>query len=249
MIPAAVRRAMDVREATAADGPAVRSIAVRSMEASYSLSPSTIENAIRQWYGVDRFAEKLDDDDVLVLVGEMDDDPVAFSESVIADDRGDIHWLHVAAMHRGEGLGQELYEATRERLEDAGVETIRGLVLADNSEGNRFWENQGLTKVGEGSVEIDGTAFVENVYVDREGVDVQPIVIDGSEHFIDRSDAQRGSDGEFYTVYIDEARENKYGYYCGSCENLVTSMDAMGRLECGECGNTLQPTRWDAAYM
>ena len=169
--------------------------------------------------------------------------------AVIADDRGDIHWLHVAAMHRGEGLGQELYEATRERLEDAGVETIRGLVLADNSEGNRFWENQGLTKVGEGSVEIDGTAFVENIYVDREGVDVQPIVIDGSEHFIDRSDAQRGSDGEFYTVYIDEARENKYGYYCGSCENLVTSMDAMGRLECGECGNTLQPTRWDAAYM
>ena len=172
MTPADVPTAMDIREATAADGPTVRSIAVRSMEASYSLSPSTIENAIRQWYGVDRFAEKLDADDVLILVAETAGEPVAFSESVIADDRGDIHWLHVAAMYRGEGLGQELYEATRERLENAGVETIRGLVLADNSEGNRFWENQGLTKVGEGSVEIDGTAFVENVYVDALPVDV-----------------------------------------------------------------------------
>ena len=53
--PRCVLENMDIREATTADGPAVRSIALRSMEASYSLSPSTIENAIRQWYGVDRF--------------------------------------------------------------------------------------------------------------------------------------------------------------------------------------------------
>ena len=240
---------MDVREATTADGPPVRSIALRSMEASYSLSPSTIENAIRQWYGVDRFAEKVDDDDVLLLIAEEDGETAAFSESVVSGDRGDIHWLHVAAMYRGQGLGRQLYEETRERLGERGAETIRGLVLADNSEGNRFWENQGLTRVGEGSVEIDGDAFVENIYVDEESVDVQPIVIDGNEHYIDRSDVDRGSEGPFYTVYTDEARENKYGYYCGACENLVTSMDAMGRLECEECGNTLKPSRWDAAYM
>ena len=240
---------MEVREATTADGPAVRSIALRSMEASYSLGPGTIENAVHQWYGIDSFAEKIDDDDVLVLVGEVDGEPVAFSESFIAGDRGDINWLHVATTHRGEGYGRALYEATSNRLESEGAETIRGLVLADNSAGNRFWENQGLTKVGEGSVEIDGSAFVENVYVDRESVDIEPIDIDGTEHYIDRSDADHGSDGEFYTVYTDEDRDNKYGYYCGACENLVTSMDAMGRLECEECGNTLQPTRWDAAYM
>ncbi|PSQ41413.1 GNAT family N-acetyltransferase [Halobacteriales archaeon QS_9_68_42] len=240
---------MNVREATTADGPPVRSIALRSMEASYSLSPSTIENAIRQWYGVDRFAEKVDDDDVLLLVVEEDGETAGFSESVVSGDRGDIHWLHVAAMYRGQGLGRQLYEETRERLGKRGAETIRGLVLADNSEGNRFWENQGLTMVGEGSVEIDGNAFVENVYVDEEGVDVRPIVIDGNEHYIDRSDVDRGSEGPFYTVYIDEVRENKYGYYCGACENLVTSMDAMGRLECKECGNALKPSRWDAAYM
>ena len=240
---------MEVREATADDGPTVRSIALRSMEASYSLSPSTIEGAIRQWYGVDRFAEKLDDDEVLLLIAEEDGEPVAFSESALVDHRGDIHWLHVAAMYRGQGIGHALYEETRKRLEDAGAETIRGLVLADNTEGNRFWEKRGLTKVGEGSVEIDGTAFVENIYVDHEGSEIQPIVVEDRELYVDRSDSDRGSKAAFYTVYSDENRENKYGYYCGSCESLVTSMDSMGRLECDSCGNQLKPTRWDAAYM
>ncbi|MUV87594.1 GNAT family N-acetyltransferase [Natronomonas sp. CBA1123] len=240
---------MEVREATADDGPTVRSLALRSMEASYSLSPSTIEGAIRQWYGVEEFAEKLEDDEVQLLIAEEDGEPVAFSESVLVDSRGDIHWLHVAAMYRGQGIGHALYEETRQRLEDAGAETIRGLVLADNTEGNRFWEKRGLTKVGEGSVEIDGTAFVENIYVDHEGSEIQPIVVEDRELYVDRSDSDRGSKGAFYTVYSEEDRENKYGYYCGSCESLVTSMDSMGRLECDSCGNQLKPTRWDAAYM
>jgi ribosomal protein S18 acetylase RimI-like enzyme len=240
---------MKVREATADDGPAVRSIALRSMEASYSLSPSTIETAIRQWYGVDSFTEMLEDDEVLLLVAEEAGEPVAFSESALVEDRGDIHWLHVASMYRGQGIGHALYEETRERLEAAGAETIRGLVLAMNSGGNRFWESRGLTKVGEGSVEIDGTAFVENIYVDQEGAEVEPIIADDREVYLDRSDADRGSDGQFYTVYTDEARENKYGYYCGSCETLVVSMDSMGGLTCEGCGNKLKPTRWDAAYL
>jgi ribosomal protein S18 acetylase RimI-like enzyme len=240
---------MEIREATAEDGPAIRSIALRSMEASYSLSPSVIESAIRQWYGVDRFAAKLEDDDVQLLIVEQDGEPVAFSESVLVDGRGDIHWIHVAAMFRGEGIGQRLYEETRERLEAAGAETIRGLVLAMNSEGNQFWKDRGLEKIGEGTVEIDGTAFVENIYVDEEDVDLQPIVVDDRDLYIDRSDSERGSKGPFYTVYTDEERENRYSYFCGSCDSLITSMDTMGRLSCEGCGNQLKPTRWDAAYM
>ena len=240
---------MELREATTDDGPAIRSVALRSMEASYSLSPSVIESAIRQWYGVDSFAGKLEDDDVKILIVERDGEPVAFSESVLVDGRGDIHWIHVAAMYRGEGIGQHLYEKTRERLEANGAETIRGLVLAMNSEGNQFWEDRGLRRVGEGTVEIDGTAFVENIYVDEDDIDLQPVVVDDRELYIDRSDSERGSKGPFYTVYTDEERENRYSYFCGSCDTLITSMDTMGRLSCEECGNQLKPTRWDAAYM
>jgi GNAT superfamily N-acetyltransferase len=219
------------------------------MEASYSLSPSTIESAIIQWYGADNFADLLTDDEVLLLIAEREDEPVAFSESALVDDRGDIHWIHVAAMHRGDGIGQALYEATRERLEAGGADTIRGLVLAMNSEGNRFWENRGLKKVGEGTVEIDGTAFVENIYVDTDSVELQPVVVDDRELYIDRTDSERGSAGPFYTVYTDEEAENRYSYYCGNCESIITAMDTMGRLSCDECGNQLKPTRWDAAYM
>jgi ribosomal protein S18 acetylase RimI-like enzyme len=240
---------MEIREATPEDGPAVRSIALRSMEASYSLSPSVIESAIRQWYGPDSFREKLEDDGVVLLLAERDGEAVAFSESALVDGRGDIHWLHVAAMHRGEGIGQRLYEATRERLGAAGAETIRGLVLAMNSEGNRFWEDRGLKKIGEGTVEIDGTAFVENIYVDEADIELQPIVVDERELYIDRGDSERGSQGPFYTVYTDEDGENRYSYFCGACDTLITSMDTMGRLSCEECGNQLKPTRWDAAYM
>ncbi|MFO7925465.1 MAG: GNAT family N-acetyltransferase [Halobacteriota archaeon] len=240
---------MEIREATAEDGPAVRSIALRSMEASYSLSPSTIESAIQQWYGEESFDDLLWDDDVMLLVVERDGEPVAFSESALVDGRGDIHWIHVAAMHRGEGIGQTLYEATRERLETDGAETIRGLVLAMNSEGNRFWEERGLRKVDEGTVEIDGTPFIENVYVDEDTAELKPIVVDGQELYIDRGDAERGSEGPFYAVYTDEDRENRYSYYCGNCETLITAMDTMGRLSCDECGNQLKPTRWDAAYL
>ncbi len=240
---------MKIREATASDGPAVRSIALRSMEASYSLSPSTIEGAVEQWYGPDRFDELLDDAEVLLLIVERDDEAVAFSESALVDGRGDIHWIHVAAMHRGEGIGQTLYEETRNRLEESGAETIRGLVLAMNSEGNRFWENRGLRKVGEGTVEIDGTDFIENIYVDEDTVDIQPIVSNDRELYVDHNDSERGSIGPFYAVYTDEERENRYSYVCGSCESLITAMDTMGRLSCEECGNQLKPTRWDAAYL
>lgn len=239
---------MEIREATAKDGPAVRSIALQSMEASYSLSPTTIESAIQQWYGDDRFDDLLADDDVLILIVERNEEPVAFSESALIDDRGDIHWIHVAAMHRGEGIGQALYEATRERLEAEGAETIRGLVLAMNSEGNRFWEEHGLHYIGERTVDIDGTSFVENIYIDQEVVELEPIVVDDQDLFIDRGDAERGSEGPFYTVYTDEECENRYSYYCGNCGTLITAMDTMGRLSCDECGNQLKPTRWDAAW-
>ncbi len=240
---------MDIREATVEDGPAIRSITLRSMEASYSLSPSVIESAIAQWYGDDSFVEKFEDDEMLLLVVEKDGEPVAFSESALVDSRGDIHWIHVAAMHRGEGIGGTLYTETRERLEAAGAETIRGLVLAMNSEGNHFWEKRGLRKVGQGTVEIDGTDFVENIYVDEDEIELRPIVADDRELYVDRSDSERGSVGQFYTVYSDEDRRNRYSYLCGSCESLITAMDTMGGLSCEECGNQLKPTRWDAAYL
>lgn len=241
---------MEIREATAADESAIRSIAKRSMEASYSLSPGAIEEAITRWYSSDIFTEKLEDDGVLFLVVDDGVEVVGFSESELIDDTGDINWLHVDPMHRGESVGGELFDATRRTLRDRGAETIRGRVLSDNTEGNKFYERQGLVKSGEGRVELDGPTFIENVYTDAETDDLEAVAAPGDrEVFVDHLDTDRGSKAAFHLVYNDEDREEKWGYYCGNCQSFITSMDTMGRMECDDCGNQRKPTRWDAAYM
>ena len=221
------------------------------MEASYSLSPSAISGAVANWYDDDAFAEKLDDDGLLLLVVEQDDEVVAFSESALVNDRGDILWLHVDPVYRGQGLGDDLYEATLEALGERGAESFRGRVLADNAQGNDFYERHGLTKSGEGRVEVDSEEYIENIYAEPSEEDalVTTTGPDGEELYIDRNDSDRGSKAAFLVVYSDRDHGDRWGYFCSNCESLVTSMDAMGRMECSTCGNQRRPTRWDAAYL
>lgn len=157
---------MDVRTATPADREAIENIAKRSLNASYSLSLTTIENAVEEWYGADKFAEKLDDVHVILLVAETDT-VVAFSESFRVPGRGqgDLLWLHVHPDHRGRGIGSDLYERTRERLLEEGVQYLRSRVLADNRSGASFYEERGFERVGRDRLDIDGDQFEEYIYI------------------------------------------------------------------------------------
>lgn len=243
---------MEFREAEPDDAAAIREVARESLQASYSLSPSTIDDAVERWYGADAVEEKTADEEDLLLVAEDDGEVVAFSESVLVGDRGDVQWLHVAPGRRGEGIGDSLYERTDEYLRERGAETIRGRVLQDNAEGNEFYERYGLTKVGETEVDIGDDTYVENVYVEEPDQRARMRVVTGPgdrELFVDEGDADRGADGPFYVVYSDPEGQEKYGYLCGACDSLANSMDSMGRIECESCGNFRKPTRWDAAYL
>lgn len=243
---------MNVRTATEDDGPAIRGVAEQSLEASYSLSPDAIQQAISEWYDPPTLSEKLDDEEVLLLVAEDETDGVVgFIEcAILGDGRADMLWLHVSPPYRGQGGGGALYESARARLEEAGVESLRGRVLADNVEGNEFYEEQGFQKVGHDDVDISGHSYVENVYVDTERTELDVRAVDGEkEVYVDRLDSERGSKGPFYVAYEDPERESLYSYVCGNCDALVTVMGSMGNMECGECGNRSKPTRWDAAYL
>lgn len=242
---------MGVREATVDDHEAIGEIANRSLETSYSLSPATIESAVEEWYGPEAFAERLEDDDTLVFVAEDDGETAAFSESVVTEGgQGDLQWLHVRPDRRGQGIGTALFEHTRERLEEAGANYLRGRVLADNHAGVAFYKKHGFEKVDETTLDIDGDAHVEYVLLDAESEQLRSVVTDDGEVvYVDQFDEEIGSEAPFNTVYTDPARTDRYGYYCTNCEALATTMDSMGRMRCPACGNTRKPVRWDASYM
>jgi len=240
---------MEIREATEADAPTIRSVARFSMEASYSLSPGAIESAVEKWYDDDALADKFGDEETVILVAETDDGVVGFSDNQLVADYGEILWLHVNPMFRGEGIGEDLFEATRDELSRRGAEYLRGRVLNDNPDGKAFYEEHGLELVDDEKVDIDGTQHIENIYADEAPAEVTTVSEDGRALFIDRSDPQRGSDEAIYPVYSDEEMAKMYGYYCGECGSLIVSMDSMGRMECDECGNVHKPRRWDAAYL
>ncbi|WP_255196730.1 GNAT family N-acetyltransferase [Halorarius litoreus] len=241
---------MQVREATRDDADAIRAVARSSMQASYSLSPQAIRGAVKNWYADEPLAEKLEDDQLLLRVIEFENEGiVGFSESVLLDESGDILWLHVDPMFRGEGLGAKLYELTHETLAEHGATELRGRVLADNAEGNEFYEHHGLHLIGEDTVEIDGKEYVENIYSEQDPKAPHVVKADGKELYVLTTDSDRGSKGAFHSVYTDAEGTNKYGYFCSNCDTLITSMDSMGRMECDECGNVRKPTRWDSAHM
>ncbi len=222
------------------------------MEASYTLSPQTIEGAVMQWYDDDSFRERLDDDDQLVLVAERDGEILAFSESVVLESDGDadLNWLHVDPDYRGDGIARALFVETRERLTETGVTRLRGRVLRDNTDGIEFYEHLGFSKVGEDHVDIDGTDYTEHVYVEDEPSDLtRATTAEGKEVFVDPDDAFRASLAPFLAVYSDPDRERRWGNFCTNCESLDTAVDSMGRVECNDCGNQSKATRWDAAYM
>ncbi|MFC6726250.1 DUF5816 domain-containing protein [Halobium palmae] len=71
---------------------------------------------------------------------------------------------------------------------------------------------------------------------------------DGADVYVDRADAEKGSNGPFYVVYLSEERDRRWGYFCSNCETFDNAMDTMGRIVCNVCGNVRKPEEWDAAH-
>lgn len=242
---------MEIREARPDDRPAIRDVARRSLQTSYTLEPKAIIGAIEEWYDENRLRNLLEDDDKVLLVAEVDDQVVGFSDSVkTGENTGELLWLHVDPDYRGEDIGIDLYKATKNHLATLGASNLRGRVLADNAGGNAFYENHGLVKVGEEEVEIDGTPYVENIYANVEAERMEEVELDdGTSVYVDYESEETGSIASFYTVYTGRDAEEIYGYWCGKCDQFANAMDASGRIQCDECGNARKPTRWDAAYL
>ncbi len=71
--------------------------------------------------------------------------------------KGEIFELYLAPVFQGLGLGADLFETARERLDRAGLDGLVVWVLSDNTPALRFYRRHGGREAGR-AVELFGTA-------------------------------------------------------------------------------------------
>ena len=250
---------MEIREATSEDFESIRAVASASLHESYReiFDSSTIDTAVEEWYSDEVLSEQIEDEEAVLLVAETDG-VAGFSQSETVGDttiEGRILWLHIHPDERGNGYASRLFTETRAALVDRGAHRVTGRVLEGNRLGNKFYEAHGFENAGDREVEVAGESFVENVFVeavDEEGDEwesVDEIEVEDGTVFINYAEVHRGSDGPFYEAYRDQARERRYGLFCGVCDSTDVAMSTMEEAVCNECGNRRKATRWDASYL
>ncbi|MEF8818548.1 MAG: GNAT family N-acetyltransferase [Haloferacaceae archaeon] len=251
---------MDVRDATAEDVDAIRTVARESLAASYghTLPEGVIDESVERWYDAEGLAEEVDRDDAVLLVAVEDGQVVGFAQSYVVSQRevvGDVDWVHVLPKRRGEGIGTELLQAVEAALRDRDVDRVEAKVLETNDEGVAFYEDHGFDPSGERTVEIGDARFVERLFSKPFDDEAGSVVLearrgpDDRRLYVDYDARERASLGPFYVAYADRDREERYGWFCSNCGGFEAAMDSMGRVECANCGNRRKPSRWDAAYL
>ncbi|MFB6179021.1 MAG: GNAT family N-acetyltransferase [Halorientalis sp.] len=251
---------MEVRSATPTDADAIATVARASLSDSYGqfIDEETIVEIVDTWYDTDRLTELLDDENEHFMLACEDDEVVGFVQGALLGEdppTGDIDWLHVAPQFRGQHIAEQLLGHFQDTVEDLGAQQLRGKVLAQNEDGAAFYDEHGFERADARSISFADQTFEELIYQKTVG-DISPTAVtetirgpDSQELVVDFTDIQRGAKGPFYTVFTGPERTEKYGFRCGNCESIDTAMDAMGRIECNDCGNKRKATRWDAAYL
>lgn len=159
---------MTVRRAAKADIDAIRRVAETAWTADYPdiLTRETAAEGVEQWYGTDRIAGELDEPETELLVAEHESSVAGFAHATYneSDAVGYILRLYVEPGHRGDGVGRELFERTREALADHDIARIHAMVLAENEPGNEFYRRFGLELTGESETQIGGDRYREHRY-------------------------------------------------------------------------------------
>lgn len=252
---------MKVREATEADSDQIRTIAEQSFQTSYALSPLEIETVTESEFDDQNIASRINDDAGFILVAESDDAILGFVEARVPDgERGEIIWLHVDPIERGQGVGTELFERMLAKLRERVVEEIQVMVLAQNQEGGEFVERFDFKPSGQREYKFGGEPLRAEIYSNveteqtkEEEEDTLPeseeIEVDGVTRFIDPKESISGDKAPILLVFEEERRETRFGFYCTNCGSFTDSVDGDGKVVCENCGNVHNPEEWDASYL
>ncbi|AEH36788.1 GNAT family N-acetyltransferase [Halopiger xanaduensis] len=164
---------MEIRDPEPDEAERIQEVVDSSMTTSFRLSPGQIDAITDEQLSDEAVADKIDDDETVLLVAETGEDIegeaiAGFVEGRLSDDGewGEINWLFVDPEHRGHGIGTALYEAAADALRDRGVDHVCVTVLEANTEGHQFVEQFGLEHEADRRVEIAEESFVKYVYSD-----------------------------------------------------------------------------------
>lgn len=161
---------MEIRPATEDDIEGIRRVAEASWSVDYPeiLSRETIEEGVAHWYDEAVIKMELRSPRTELLVATEDEEIVGFIHGHWAGDTGIILRLYVYPDHRNQGIGGDLFEAISDNLEERGVDTLRGMALAENDTATGFFEDQGMVQVGSETTAIAGTQYEEAVFEFRD---------------------------------------------------------------------------------
>lgn len=245
-----------VRTAEADDVERIRELARSSMTTSYGLSPQDIETILEAAFSEEAQRERLDASDTVALVAEVDGVLSGFVEGTVAGNEGTVRWLQVDPERRGQGVGTALVERVVSELRDRDAETVRGIVLGADMEGEQFFERFGFEEVDDREVDIGGRETVEDVYVHELGEDesVEPTEdAEGAEDEPSAEEAESASradpestPNEDFPETADADGEEVYlgeDYLAGTEAAFAPTFTDAERTEqygfyCGNCGST-----------
>jgi GNAT superfamily N-acetyltransferase len=163
---------VDVRDATAADAPAVARVHVDSWKTAYQellpedvLSRLSYEERASKW--ADILGSPKPGEFTLVAVGDQDE-IVGFASAGperqgLAGYRGELYALYLLPSHRGQGIGTRLVASVVARFRRAGVSGMVVWVLEDNPH-RHFYAKLGGRSCARGQHTIGGQDYATVAY-------------------------------------------------------------------------------------
>jgi GNAT superfamily N-acetyltransferase len=147
-----------VRDATAADAPAIRSVADAAWHDTYRglLATATIDAFVAAAYSIERLEQRIARH--VVLVAEDGGTVVAFADGVAQPDRLTLGAIYARPDRRRQGAGRALLDELRRRFPDLPVAAD---VLAGNRAGEAFYERVGFAPRETIETELFGEAVIE----------------------------------------------------------------------------------------
>ncbi|WP_254536614.1 GNAT family N-acetyltransferase [Halomarina litorea] len=157
--------AADIRQASAADVPAIQRVARRSLADSCSfLGQSLLDRIVEEWYTDAAVNAAIERPDVTYVVACTPETPdgadeggelVGYATAVqTTATEGAVPSLAVDPDHWGEGIGTALIERLITTLHRRGVSRVETTVFADSEVGVDFCESRGFERAGEREADL-----------------------------------------------------------------------------------------------